>query len=1544
MTPVARELEHARRRLLDLTLRNRLLNYRPSAARSIRVIGELPAEIYDALVLREKALEFRGLAKNGVAPQADVWAAETTLEARHTDRFLQTPYDDESLSRKLFRVYHEGRSAVEEQGYTVAHLAIGFLEWFESDDSDQPRRAPLLLIPAELDRVRAGDFSKVRWTGEDVFANVSLAAKLVEYGIALPPFEAPEEKSGIDAWLQRVVEAIARRPRWRVLSELTLDFFSFTKFVMFKDLDPATWPDERKPHDHLLLRTLFQPSGEKPPPGFDAGTIDEKLHARDLWHVMDADPSQIAAIEDVKAGRNLVVQGPPGTGKSQTITNLIAETLAAGRTVLFVSEKMAALEVVKSRLDAAGLGPFCLELHSRKSNKKAVLAELKHSLESVPLAGMPEVGEYEVLKRNLNGFADALGSPANLWSRTPVELFAMREAALAQLGSDPFPKPVPIANAELLRDGDLTAAESALRELAYILPSVQPLAAHPFRMSTRRVMTPQDEHDVREQLANAREATRAVIEAAAALARDSGVHEPASLADVARAASAAEVMAGGDGPTEAILLLANDWNAVSPIAEELVARVEAVQRERHSLAQIFRADVLETGVARELNEFGTLATRFLRVFSGRYRALRRQLAALYAGAAPKPVQMIADLSRLAEHQSVCAALRGDPRGRACFGARWLADRSDCAALRRFAEWIVVFRRELLAEALTRRAVELAAARIDATAIRTRIESLLAAAASCSTALRELAGALGVKALAQEAPFVTVAAQVEEWQAQVPLLFRWTQCNAARETLRATPAAALEPLVLSDAIAADRLLAFFHLSLAESLLRDAFVRRPILGQFIGELHEKKIARFRALDGGLAAMQRAQLSRRLHAARPQLHGGASPNSEAGILLGEIHRKRGHMSIRKLLTRAGSVIRRIKPCFLMSPISIAQFLDPRNTPFDLIVFDEASQVRPEDALGAFLRGSQVVVMGDTQQLPPTSFFDRLAAGDDAHEDETEAAAMTDVESILHQCARSFPTQTLQWHYRSRHESLIAISNLYFYDSKLRIYPSATDRSDELGLQFVHLPRSVYDIGKSRTNRLEAQAVALAAFEHFRRTPDKTLGIGTFNIQQQQAIQEELELQLRAHPELEAAIAAAREPLFVKNLETIQGDERDTILISLGYGRDAHGKLSMNFGPINKEGGERRLNVLISRARERCVVFANFTAQDLVLDTTNSRGLSALHAFLEFAQTRRLPTQSANAEEEQPAFEDAIARALEERGFEVRRRVGCAGFRVDLAIVDPSDAGRYLLGIECDGRKYCDARVARDRDRLRQQMLEQLGWSIHRVWSIDWYRDRDATISRMVAAIETAKLAPRALPPPPPPAAMVIETPPAIEEVRVEEAPPYEVCRVLRIPIRDELHLVAPELLAAAVEDVVRVEGPVHIDEVVRRIRTIWGLQRAGNRIREAIEQGVRIALRKQTVSRDGEFLCVPNAPVLARRRNGDPPARVELISDAEFAEALQAVLRTEFATPREELIVAAARRVGILATSSAVASRLNAVIDAEARQGRLSIAGELVRPTRT
>jgi superfamily I DNA and/or RNA helicase/very-short-patch-repair endonuclease len=401
-------------------------------------------------------------------------------------------------------------------------------------------------------------------------------------------------------------------------------------------------------------------------------------------------------------------------------------------------------------------------------------------------------------------------------------------------------------------------------------------------------------------------------------------------------------------------------------------------------------------------------------------------------------------------------------------------------------------------------------------------------------------------------------------------------------------------------------------------------------------------------------------------------------------------------------------------------------------VIIFDEASQVRPEDAVGALLRGKQVVVMGDSKQLPPTEFFDTVLAPESDPDDYTAAG---DMESILNVCKRSFPVKTLRWHYRSRHESLIAISNQEFYDNQLYVYPSPMQKDEKLGLKFVHLPDAVYDRGKSGVNRLEARVVARAVLEHFSRYPDKSLGVGTFNVKQQEAIQEEIEALLKVNPGFDLnSVNEKGEHFFVKNLETIQGDERDVIFLSVGFGFDSNRKLSLNFGPLNREGGERRLNVLITRAREKCVVFSNFTSRDLNLEENSPFGLRALKVFLEFAESGRLPSPACSGETFDLPFEEAVFAFLTENGFEVHRQIGCAGYRLDLAVPDPVHSGHYVLGIECDGADYYSLHVARDRDRLRQQVLEGLGWKIYRVWSTDWYLHPKESREKLLEAVREA------------------------------------------------------------------------------------------------------------------------------------------------------------------------------------------------------------------
>jgi len=475
--------------------------------------------------------------------------------------------------------------------------------------------------------------------------------------------------------------------------------------------------------------------------------------------------------------------------------------------------------------------------------------------------------------------------------------------------------------------------------------------------------------------------------------------------------------------------------------------------------------------------------------------------------------------------------------------------------------------------------------------------------------------------------------------------------------------------------------------------------------------------------------------------------------GFLLGEIAKRRGHRPIRQLIAAAGEMVQRIKPVFLMSPITVAQFLPPGAIGFDLLVIDEASQIRPEDALGAAARARQIVVVGDQKQLPPTSFFDRLA--EDLPEDDPEeiapaaeasaapaaprAALAGEMESILTLCAaRGLPDRMLEWHYRSRDPSLIAVSNAEFYDSRLILPPSPLQRDPEFGLRFVRVD-GVYSSrsrggGRPGTNRIEAEAVVARLAAQARTRPDASVGVVAFSKAQSDLLTELLEAARRRDPVLDAFLREGKtEDVFVKNIESVQGDERDTILISVGYGpHEAGGRLTaMQFGPINAEGGERRLNVVFTRARARCRVFASFDPDDIDLARAAGEGPRILKRFLEFARSGRLDQASPTGGGAESPFEADVAREIAALGYRADAQVGSAGFRVDLGVRHPERPGRYILAVECDGAAWHGALWARERDRLRQDVLEGLGWRFHRIWSTDWFHARAREIARLREAL---------------------------------------------------------------------------------------------------------------------------------------------------------------------------------------------------------------------
>lgn len=1569
MTDIKKQLEIARQSLLDLTMRNRLINFRPSKSSTIKITDEIAREVYDILVLQEKAMSFlpkkdkvgeiNNANQNTIELQtqndlskeekAILWdfPAEEQLGSHHTDNYLQTNLDREALQRRLFRINQQAKSALEEQGYTILYLALGFIEWFESADALESRKAPLILIPVELQRMSVKSAFKLVWTGEDITTNISLKAILAKQGINFPEFEMPEDKTGIDIYIKNVITSISNFPKWKVLNDIHLGFFSFTKFVMYKDLDSNVWPDDSKPCDHALLKTLFGFDSENNSDNSEypeiSEDIDSKIAPQDVFHVMDADSSQILVIEDAKKGSNLVVEGPPGTGKSQTITNMIAELLAKGKNVLFVSEKMAALEVVKSRLDQVGLGAFCLELHSRKSNKKDVLDGLEKAIFNTHAkfpSASDEYHQLHELRNELNEYAKALREPFHKTGFSPFDFYSLREKAINYF--DRMGRSAPrISGMNECTKEEYLKAKRKLQELGEILPFVGLPKASPWRGCKIDTVLPSDQEEIIETLNFLEKALLELRQITEKLSDLFQLKPPANQTELVKASAAVKIILESN-PTDKNVLLNPEWNQPNDQAQRLINKLEEFAEVSSRIISKVKENVLAEPIQEIFKEFKKHSQSGWRFFNLKYRRLGKKIRSFYQNKPPKKLlEIIKDIEQLSVYCRLKKELAEEQNvGKALFGSFWNGEKSDREKLKLFSDWIVAFRRELLHGLLTENSVQIINQKDTNQLLKEVVRTFEIAVKNFETTYFDLTQKLALDSAiafsgkeSAEVKFSELLERCKSWSSEIHKLSKWAQYNQRRNECLKTIANPVCAFLETNEVIPKDILPALEANFSESLLKIAFLERKSLSKFDGDLHLRKVQRFAELDQQLVVKNRHRLINKLYEERPKISNHSSAGSEAGILIGEFSKKRRHMPIRKLLFAAGQLIQKIKPCFMMSPLSVAQFLDPKSIQFDVIIFDEASQVKPQDALGAFLRGKQLVVMGDTKQLPPTSFFDHMVESD---EDETElSAVVSDVESILHLCKGRFPSKMLRWHYRSKHESLIAVSNQEFYENRLFIYPSAIDKADHSGLSFVHLPEAIYDRGKSSVNRKEAKIVAEAALKHYREFPDRSLGIGTFNIKQQEAILEEIELQLRLNPEMENHFSSDKaEHFFVKNLETIQGDERDVIFLSIGYGFDEGRKLSRNFGPLNQEGGHRRLNVLITRAREKCVVFSNFRAIDLPLDENAPFGLRALKVFLDYAETRNLRSATTSREDTDSPFEDAVYEFLTDKGHEVRKQVGCASFRVDLAVVDEKYPGRYLVGVECDGAKYHNSPVARDRDRLRQQILEGLGWQIHRIWSTDWYRNRKEVEKRLLEAIEQLKKTERdfgarskketvdSKPEEPVQDSQLRNQKEKVEEP--EKAPLYQICKSLASTYSGDLHEQTPAKLAEAVTKVVEVEGPVHFDEVVRRIRTLWGLKRSGGRIEEAIRRGVECAEEKGSVKNKKDFLWPSiDRPLNVRRREEDPLPKIELICDEEIGEAAKWVLKQQFATTLDDLVIEASRVLGLQATRSETFERIKTII---------------------
>lgn len=566
------------------------------------------------------------------------------------------------------------------------------------------------------------------------------------------------------------------------------------------------------------------------------------------------------------------------------------------------------------------------------------------------------------------------------------------------------------------------------------------------------------------------------------------------------------------------------------------------------------------------------------------------------------------------------------------------------------------------------------------------------------------------------------------------LGNWLDFLRARDALATLGFGRLAAVIEAGVILIEHAEDGFNLAIFDLLAREILTNEPALATFSGGAQTSLQKQYRQCDQRLQALQRQRLAAKI-AANPVDPGtvGAHAADWSGqhLLEKEFKKQKAHIPLRQLIDRAGTALAALKPCFMMGPMSVAQYLKAGGIEFDLVVMDEASQMRPEDALGAVARGKQLVVVGDPKQLPPTNFFQTIVDGDD----DDDLAVQT-AESILDAASPLFPARRLRWHYRSRHESLIAFSNHHFYDDDLVVFPSPNADSPDYGVKFTRVAGGCF---VNSRNHAEAEAIAKAVCAHLCGFATASIGVVAMNAPQRERIEQAIESLAKDDALFRDRLEANRnvpEPLFIKNLENVQGDERDVILISGTYGpQAAGGPVPQRFGPINSETGWRRLNVLFTRAKERMHIFASMGAADILVSAQSKRGVADFRDFLAFAETGTLHQAVVTGRPPDSDFEIAVAAALGKAGFECVPQVGAAGFFIDIAVRDPGCPGRYLMGIECDGATYHSAKSVRDRDRLRQAILEQLGWHIRRIWSTDWYRNPAAELQPILAELHALR-----------------------------------------------------------------------------------------------------------------------------------------------------------------------------------------------------------------
>jgi len=1307
-------LDQFAERLLDLGKRNRLLNFTASRLASLQLLSPAPEIIFAKLPTSSqgmKAIDVDKAYSGLVLPSEEVLRAAYEKKANSAQALF---YNKETAPSKVLKALsRKAASALQEQGTSILYLAFGFVHYVDTRDHGA-YKAPLLLIPVTLEGGTPLKGYTLKAASDDVELNPTFAYYCQSFAkINIPEYDG----SDLPSYLAKVTplfEALS----WSVDSqEVELSTFSFEKMSMYLDLKNNQETILANPLIAQILG-LANPTPSAFDPSEEPASLDEVA----FHNVFSADASQLSAIRYAKEGKSFVLQGPPGTGKSQSITNIIAEALHDHKKVLFVSEKLAALNVVYNNLKKAGLTDFALELHSDKSDKQAVFGELAKSLyaykTSLSEQEKDDIDDLIAARKELDFYAKSIHDPTSFGNKSVYELISAYEE-LSPIPSLSYVSDG-IASKDLAYYKDATVLleryegysnffgydyrKAELKDLELPLLSYEEkthlLFCYNDAINALKELQPLSEKEAAllgKKLSTAHQAF-AFLSFALAV-KDTPFDDASFYKEAERSALIAE------------LKKCQQIAARLTQEEQKLASLVTPKESLEALDSLLQDEKKGYGLFPLLNKTRKANTERLKtnVKGGRTREEKLLLLQEYVQ------EQHGLMAYNNEIQTSLALFSPALKGLETNFDFLLSVLQDYTTAQNEGVFVKDFVPTLSSRDAHHALAQLA---LDSASGLTRLQTAFADLnplyPHTSLPLEQLDFNL---LIAQFDLALRHGEDFESWGEALQLLKK-IKDKGLTPFVDAYLDKALPLSTMGQSYQKDFLVqeVYYQLSLNASLKSFSRLER-----------ESLIAKFKSLDEIQYRISRNQIAERLSEGRPSaLNSNSDPN--VGKILREHEKKRKVMPTRYLLQNYFPTVSAIKPLFLMSPLSVSTYLSP-SAQFDLVVFDEASQIFPEDALGAIYRGKQAIIVGDEHQLPPTSFF--MAADAEEENDEDYEEDNSDYESILELASGSLPSKRLLWHYRSKNEALIAFSNSEIYDSTLVSFPNAGIKKED-GVHFHYCDKGRY-LRKSRTNPVEAETVCTLLFGLAKAYPERSIGIVAFSQAQQEAIEDAIDEAREKDHSLETTFFARKdEPYFVKNLETVQGDERDVIILSIGYGYDEEGHFYQRFGPLNVLGGERRLNVAITRAKYALELVSSIKAKDIDETKTTSTGVLLLQKYLRFAENHgeiTIPTSSANE-----ALLKDIAAFIEKQGYEALINYGESLGKIEIAVREKG-ASSFLLAIETDGASFQSARTARDRDELRPAILSLMGWNYLRVYSESWFKSRPQEEALILEALRKAK-----------------------------------------------------------------------------------------------------------------------------------------------------------------------------------------------------------------